>query len=78
MAIPDAFIQTCLDKFPHAVQRAKVTQRLLRALSGFDEASIFTDHGFCQRVLTDAARETSSAFGHEIVPDESAFIATGD
>lgn len=69
----DPFIANCLAKVALS-DRPLMAQRLLRALSGFDEAAIFTIHGFCQRVLRDAAFETGSAFGNEIVPDEKALI----
>ena len=36
-------------------------QRLLQALRGFDEAAVFTIHGFCQRVLQDNAFESGDA-----------------
>ncbi len=42
------------------------------ALSGFDQAAVFTIHCFCQRVLTEHAFETGQAFRTELVPDPSA------
>ncbi len=42
------------------------------ALAGFDQAAIFTIHGFCQRVLTEHAFETGQAFRTELVPEQSA------
>ena len=41
-----------------------------RALYGFDEAPIYTIHGFCQRVLKDRAFETGSLFDTELVTDQ--------
>jgi ATP-dependent exoDNAse (exonuclease V) beta subunit len=41
-----------------------------RALTGFDEAAIFTIHGFCQRVLAERAFESGVAFDLELVPDQ--------
>jgi exodeoxyribonuclease V beta subunit len=41
------------------------------ALAGFDQAAIFTIHGFCQRVLTEHAFETGQAFSMGLVPDQS-------
>jgi exodeoxyribonuclease V beta subunit len=41
-----------------------------RALQGFDEAAIFTIHGFCQRVLAERAFESGVAFDAEVVPDQ--------
>ena len=41
-----------------------------RALTGFDEAAIFTIHGFCQpRALRQRAFESGVAFDLELVPD---------
>ncbi|MCU7809466.1 MAG: UvrD-helicase domain-containing protein, partial [Candidatus Thiodiazotropha sp. (ex Semelilucina semeliformis)] len=41
------------------------------AIVGFDQASIFTIHGFCQRVLTEHAFETGQGFQVDLVPDQS-------
>lgn len=46
-------------------------KRLDLAIAGFDQAAIFTIHGFCQRVLTEHAFETGQAFRVELVPDQS-------
>jgi exodeoxyribonuclease V beta subunit len=51
-------------------QRARALLDL--ALAGFDQAAIFTIHGFCQRVLTEHAFETGQAFSMELAPDQSA------
>ncbi len=45
--------------------------RILRAaLRDFDEAPIYTIHGFCQRVLHENAFESMGLFDTELVPDE--------
>lgn len=41
---------------------------LLRALAGFDEAAIFTIHGFCQRTLQENAFESGMPFDAELAP----------
>jgi exodeoxyribonuclease V beta subunit len=41
-------------------------RRLLLAVHGFDEAAIFTIHGFCQRALQDAAFEAGGDFDNEL------------
>jgi exodeoxyribonuclease V beta subunit len=47
--------------------------RILRAaLRDFDEAPIYTIHGFCQRVLHESAFESMGLFDTELVPDERA------
>ncbi|WP_027896364.1 exodeoxyribonuclease V subunit beta [Zestomonas thermotolerans] len=45
-------------------------RRLLLAVHGFDEAAIFTIHGFCQRALQDAAFEAGGDFDNELVQDD--------
>ena len=47
---------------------------LTRALFSFDDASIFTIHGFCQRALTENAFESASLFDTEMITDQSALI----
>ncbi|MEJ2455037.1 MAG: exodeoxyribonuclease V subunit beta [Candidatus Thiodiazotropha sp.] len=49
----------------------RARQLLDLALAGFDQAAIFTIHGFCQRVLSEHAFETGQAFRTELVPDQS-------
>ncbi|MGH8091928.1 MAG: exodeoxyribonuclease V subunit beta [Chthoniobacterales bacterium] len=44
--------------------------RLKDALDHFDEAPIYTIHGFCQRVLAEQAFETGTLFDAELVTDE--------
>lgn len=48
----------------------KVIKRLKLAIQSFDEAAIFTIHGFCQRALQDFAFESGHAFDVEMVTDE--------
>jgi exodeoxyribonuclease V beta subunit len=54
---------------------AKDAISLLRAaLHDFDEASIFTIHGFCQRTLHESAFESGSLFDTELEPEQTAGI----
>ena len=55
--------------------RALAIQRLLDALTLFDEAAIFTIHGFCQRVLSDRAFEADRFFDTELSTDQPAMVA---
>ncbi len=55
---------------PDARQLAR--RRLQDALTLFDQAAIFTIHGFCQRVLSDRAFETDGLFDTELAADDSA------
>ena len=48
--------------------------RLQTALCGFDEAPIFTIHGFCQRMLKDRAFESRLLFDIELVTDPSELL----
>ncbi len=49
-------------------------EHVLAALRNFDRAAIFTIHGFCQRVLSEHAFESGSAFDSELVSDQSALL----
>jgi exodeoxyribonuclease V beta subunit len=57
-----------------ALDDATLLQRLDRALHGFDEASIFTIHGFCQRALSDAPFSAQVPLTLELVPDDSLLL----
>jgi exodeoxyribonuclease V beta subunit len=50
--------------------KPRARRRLRAALQGFDEAPIFTIHGFCRRVLLEFAFETGSTFTTELVRDQ--------
>ncbi len=73
-AIPeshDRFLQRLIER-RRVHGRADADQaRLLLALHSFDEAAIFTIHGFCQRVLRENAFESGAAFDAEVLTDES-------
>ena len=43
-------------------------------MHGFDEAAIFTIHGFCQRALQDAAFEAGGDFDSELTADDREII----
>ncbi|HAS52419.1 MAG TPA: exodeoxyribonuclease V subunit beta, partial [Gammaproteobacteria bacterium] len=49
--------------------REHAIRRLSNALRGFDEAAIFTIHGFCKRVLGDNAFESGLSFDTELMAD---------
>lgn len=51
--------------------RATATRRLEDALRTFDDAAIFTIHGFCARVLADRAFESGVLFETELMADPS-------
>ncbi len=49
-------------------------RRVLLAVHGFDEAAIFTIHGFCQRALQDVAFEAGSDFDNSLAADDRALV----
>ncbi len=49
--------------------------RLRLALESFDEAAIFTIHGFCQRALAETAFAAGHAFERELLADQSEMLA---
>lgn len=68
----DAALQALwTERRPH---RAADVLRLQGALRDFDEAAIFTIHGFCQRVLGERALESRTAFDVELAEDMSALV----
>jgi exodeoxyribonuclease V beta subunit len=64
----DPLLRQALEKY--RADRVAASQRLHAALSHFDEAPIYTIHGFCQRVLAELAFETGTLFDAELVTDE--------
>jgi len=50
------------------------SQKLMLAIQSFDEAAIFTIHGFCQRVLGDFSFESSLPFEVELIGDEQVLL----
>ncbi len=66
----EPFLETLLER--HDAQRASALLRL--AIESFDEAAIFTIHGFCQRALAESAFEAGHAFERELVPEPGAFL----
>jgi exodeoxyribonuclease V beta subunit len=68
------FLQALADRFAPGSGRDLAIQRLQAAISGFDAAAIYTIHGFCQRVLTDAAFESGQTFAAELVSDDDRLL----
>ena len=62
----DELLNRLHDQYPDAASH----RRLLLAVHGFDEAAIFTIHGFCQRALQDAAFEAGGDFDNELTHDD--------
>ena len=66
------YLQALVDRFK--TQAGEMEARLQNALRDFDEAPIFTIHGFCQRTLRDRAFESGLLFDTELVTDPSEFL----
>jgi len=70
----DPFLDGLVKRYGNdKVEKRREALRILRAaLRDFDEAPIYTIHGFCQRALHENAFESMSLFDTELVPDERA------
>ncbi|MDO4641153.1 MAG: exodeoxyribonuclease V subunit beta [Neisseria sp.] len=66
----DDFLQGLLDKALVQESSARLILRLKAALSQFDNAAIYTIHGFCQRLLRDYAFLCQVPFDMELVDDD--------
>ena len=75
-------LQGALDDFRRGATKDEIAQAFLKqgdvpsgiqkldlALQSFDEAQIFTIHGFCQRMLTDHAFESGTRFETALLTD---------
>jgi exodeoxyribonuclease V beta subunit len=67
----DDFIAALVQRVANADE---ALDRLTAALAGFDQAPVYTIHGFCQRVLGDRAFESLMPFETRLVPDESLLL----
>ncbi len=67
----DPFLQALAERLA-ASNLDLARQRLRDAITGFDAAAIYTIHGFCQRVLTDAAFDSGQTFAAELATDNLA------
>ena len=57
----------------HDARQARARLRL--AIESFDEAAIFTIHGFCQRALGEAAFAAGQPFERELIADQGEIVA---
>jgi len=71
-ATDDDLEQLLMTLRPQNSDRAR--QLLTRALYSFDDAAIFTIHGFCQRALLENTFESGSLFGGDMISDQSAIV----
>lgn len=66
----DALLNDLHARYPDAASH----RRLLLAVHGFDEAAIFTIHGFCQRALQDSAFDAGGDFDSELTQDDRELV----
>jgi exodeoxyribonuclease V beta subunit len=68
----DQFLGVCAALPEDAQKRCR--RRLQQALSRFDEAAIYTIHGFCRRLLCDFAYESGMQFDTELVTAQEQLV----
>ncbi len=75
-AAADPFVQGLLQsaRQAHGLQDDDMALRLDLALQTFDEASIFTIHGFCQRALADAPFTAGMPMVQTLLEDDSELV----
>jgi exodeoxyribonuclease V beta subunit len=66
------FIQALAERF--SGQNQDKIALLEQAIRGFDEAPIYTIHGFCQHTLQDRAFESGNLFDTELVADQGPIL----
>jgi exodeoxyribonuclease V beta subunit len=66
----ESFLRGLLEKYPDESDRKIAVERLTAAVRDFDEAAIFTIHGFCQRMLYENAFESGALFDVEMVTNQ--------
>jgi exodeoxyribonuclease V beta subunit len=69
----ERLIRTARDD--HQLQTDDMVARLTLALATFDEAAIFTIHGFCQRALADTPFTAQMPLALELVRDDASWVA---
>jgi exodeoxyribonuclease V beta subunit len=72
--IPKEELDRVMSMAPINTQDNKYKQRLSTALSNFDSASIFTIHGFCNKILKDFAFESGILFDIALETDPGEII----
>ena len=73
-ALAEPFVDALLQalRTQHGLADADMALRLDQALHTFDEASIFTIHGFCQRALADTPFTSGMPMSLDLLTDDSA------
>jgi len=75
-AADEAELRALAEVARHRAQQTGRPDALRRALREFDEAAIFTIHGFCQRTLREHAFESGAAFDAELVEQSESIQRT--
>ncbi|MEW6365736.1 MAG: UvrD-helicase domain-containing protein [Acidobacteriota bacterium] len=70
----DEFSSRIVDEWSSASQRAAGVRRLSDAIRNFDEARIYTIHGFCERVLGELSIETATPFDTDVIANEDDLV----
>ena len=71
----DPFLQDLINKINESkLSTDSAIKKIKLALCHFDQASIYTIHGFCQRLLGDVALETNLAFDNEVIRTDNDLI----
>jgi exodeoxyribonuclease V beta subunit len=70
----EAYLQTLVERIGTA-GATDARMRLRLAIESFDEASIFTIHGFCQRALGESAFAAGQLFERELIADQGELLA---
>jgi len=73
-AAGDPFVPALVSTLEGRLERGEMRRRLDRALLGFDEASIFTIHGFCQRALAGTPFAAGLPFTLELVQGDETLV----
>jgi len=66
----NAFIRQLLGQYVEQKTRSGIVRQMNEALANYDETSIYTIHGFCQRALSDNAFVSGLPFDMEFIADQ--------
>ena len=67
----DAFLHELKSRVEHKDRAVELLQQAVRS---FDEASVYTIHGFCYRALQEHAFESGAIFGAELIGDDTEVV----
>lgn len=70
----DPFVSALMTSLEQRFERSLLATRLQAALHAFDEAAIFTIHGFCQRALSDTPFAAGLPFSLQLVENDQEML----